>query len=126
MTQLTIHLRDEIAHRATALAALQGQAVEDYLCSIVEENIAEDPEAALKRMASFSDEDVLALADLRLTPEEDRRFSELLELNGEGTLSAAEKKELDDLAQLSTQGMLKKSLGWAEAVRRKLREPPQL
>ncbi len=126
MTQLTLHLRDEIARQATTLAALQGKAVEDYLAGIVEDNIAADPDAELKQLAMFSDEDVLALADLKLTPGEDQRLTELLELNGEGKLNAQQKAELDELVRLSMEGMLKKSLGWAEAVRRNLREPPQL
>jgi len=123
MTQLTLHLSDEIARQATTLAALHGQAVEDYLAGIVSENVAADPDAELKRLASFSDEDVLALADLKLTPEEDRRLHELLDLNNENRLTDADKRELDELMKIHDEGMLKKALGWAEAVRRKLRPP---
>jgi hypothetical protein len=123
MTELTLHLREEIAKRASEMAALAGQGVEEYLAGIVEENIAEDPDAELKQMASFSDEDVLALADLRLTEDEDRRLHELLELNREGQLAPQERRELDELMRLHDEGMLKKALGWAEAVRRNLRQP---
>ena len=66
----------------------------------------------------------MALADLKLTPEEDRRLGELLELNSEGQLPEELRDELNALVQLDADGMLKKSLGWAEAVRRGLRKSP--
>ena len=125
MTQVTINLRDEIAQQAIEIAALEGKAVEDYLANLVAESVAEDPDVALKKLASFSDADVLALADLRMSPEEDERLSELLDLNREGQLQPNQKRELDELMQIYSQGTLKKAMGWAEAVRRKLRPPLQ-
>ena len=124
MTQLTLNLRDEIARQAQTLAALEGKAVEEFLAGVVEQNLAEDPEAELRRLATLSDEDVLALADLAMTPHEDERLVELLEANSEGRLTPAERQELDALVRLNTEGMLKKSLGWAEAARRGLRQAP--
>jgi len=124
MTQLTLQLRDDIARQATTLAALQGKAVEDYVAGVIEQQLSADPNESLRRMQGLSDEDVLALADLKLAPDEDCRLSELLELNGEGRLCPAENEELDALMRLCEEGMLKKSLGWAEAVRRGLRKSP--
>ena len=46
---------------------------------------------------------------------------ELLDLNGEGRLTATQKRELVELMRIHDVRMLKKALGWAEAVRRKLR-----
>jgi len=124
MTQLTFQLSDEIVQQVRARAASEGMAVEEFLADLVKRDVARDPDEELRRMATLSDEDVLALADLQLSPEEDQRLTELLERNGEGQLEASEQQELEHLVRLSTEGMLKKSLGWAEAVRRKLREPP--
>jgi hypothetical protein len=126
MTQLSLELPDNIARQAMTLAALEGKGVEDYVVGIVQQKLTDDPTEALRKMESFSDEDVLALADLKLTPDEDRRLGELLELNSAGSLTPSQRDELDGLMRLNMEGMLKKSLGWAEAVRRKLREPPQL
>ena len=123
MTQLTLHLRDDVARQATTLAALEGKAVEDYLAGIVEQRLSADPQEALKQLETFTDEDVLAMADLRLSPEEDARLGELLALNQEGQLPPSGKRELDELMQIYDQGTLKKAMGWAEAVRRKLRKP---
>ncbi|HUE72306.1 MAG TPA: hypothetical protein VMP01_15585 [Pirellulaceae bacterium] len=59
-----------------------------------------------------------------MTPQEDERLAELLEANSEGRLTHAQRQELDALVRLNMEGMLKKSLGWAEAVRRGLRQAP--
>jgi hypothetical protein len=124
MTQLTLQLSDEIVRQVRARAESEGMEVEEFVADLVRRDVARDPDDELRRMAALSDAEVLALADLQLHPEEDQRLSDLLDRNGEGQLEAGEQEELEHLVRLSTEGMLKKSLGWAEAVRRKLREPP--
>ncbi len=122
MTQVILNLPDSIAEKALLRAALTG-GLEQYVTTLIADDVRSDPEQELKTLESFSDEDVLALADLRLTPQEDQRLHELLELNGEGQLTEDDKRELDELMKIHDEGMLKKSMGWAEAVRRKLRPP---
>jgi hypothetical protein len=122
MTQVILNLPDSIAEKVLVRAALTG-GMEQYVASLIADDVRSDPEQEAKMLASLSDEDVLALADLRLTPEEDQRLHELLELNGEGQLTVEQRRELDALMEIHDEGMLKKSMGWAEAVRRKLRSP---
>jgi hypothetical protein len=122
MTQVILNLPDGLAQQAMSRAALTG-GMEDYLAGLIARDVAGDPEQELRLMESLADEDVLALADLRLTPEEDRRLHELLELNSEGRLTAEDERELNELMKVHDEGMLKKAMGWAEAVRRKLRPP---
>ncbi len=72
-------------------------------------------------MVALSDDDVLALADLQLEHEADRRLSALLESQQAGTLSSAERSELLTLMQLYQDGLLRKAGALKEAVRRGLR-----
>lgn len=121
MTQLTVNLSDQAAQQAAALAALEGREVGEYVATIVEEKLLEDPEQELKVLASLSDEDVLAVADLKMPADEAARMSDLLDRNREGQLQPGEKEELDELMRDCMQGTLKKAMGLAEAVRRGLR-----
>ena len=125
MPQFTVNIADDVARQAHRLAALEGRAVEDYMAGIVELEIAADSHDEATLLASFSDDDVLALADLRMPEQDDHRLHELLDLNSEGQLSSAQEIELAELMRQYDEGMLKKAMGWAEAVRRKLRKPIQ-
>jgi hypothetical protein len=123
MTQLTLNISDNAAQQAYALAALEGRDVSQYVATMVEEKLLADPERDLKLLAAVSDEDILAMADLRMPSEESDRVSVLLDKNREGQLQAGEREELDELMRIYSEGTLKKAMGMAEAVRRKLREP---
>jgi hypothetical protein len=125
MSHLTVTLSDQALQQALVRAELEGRAVEEYVAQIVEEKLAGDDDSELALMASFSDEDVLAMADLRMSEEESRRASELLDLNREGTLDQGQRAELEQLMDAYMKGTLKKAMGLAEAVRRKLRPPLQ-
>ena len=73
--------------------------------------------------SDWSDEQVLALADLQLPAAEDERLSILLERQQEGPLSESEKSELGVLIAGYQSGLLRKASGLREAVRRGLRQP---
>ncbi len=74
-------------------------------------------------MQDMSDERVLALAELRLSDEDDERLSELLDRQQAGKLTAADRTELVLLIQRYEEGLLLKSEALAEAVARKLIPP---
>lgn len=82
--------------------------------------VSEVPELHVE---SMSDEEVLALADLRLSDEEDEELSELLALNREGEIDDVGMQRLNELMRIYQIGMLHKSQGLCEAVLRGLREP---
>jgi len=73
----------------------------------------------------LSDTEVLALAELRLTPTQEATLSELLTRNREGTLDAEGRRELDELMRLYEHGLLRKAQALRVAVQRGLREPLQ-
>jgi hypothetical protein len=98
------------------VAAQTRRSVEDVLAAWLESVVVERP------VEELSDDEVLALAELRLTDEQDARLSGLLERNLEGALDAAGQRELDEMMRLYEQGLLRKSQALKVAVRRCLRE----
>ncbi len=71
----------------------------------------------------LSDEEVLALADLKMDPVQNERLSELQARGKAEGLTEAERTELLTLLHIYQTGQLRKSEGLAEAVRRGLRQP---
>ena len=71
----------------------------------------------------MSNEQVLALADLRLPDEEDERLSDLLDSQQADALTDAERPELARLMQRYQEGLLLKAEALAEGVRRGLIPP---
>src|SRR5687768_17120060 len=125
MSHLTVAISEAALQEALLRAELEGRAVENYVGHMLEEKLTGDKERELALMASLPDEDVLAMTDLRMSEEESPRASELLEPNREGQLDPSQRAELDRYMDSYNQGMLKKALGLAEAVRRELRPPLQ-
>jgi len=124
MTQLTVDLPDDVAASLALMAASRGRNTLQLAADLIRSSVAENTvEKELQSLQGLSDEDVIAMADLRLTPDEDARLHELLELNGEDALSDQQRSELDDLMHVYDDAVLRKSMGLAEAVRRKLRAP---
>jgi hypothetical protein len=73
----------------------------------------------------LSDEEVMALADSKLSDEQDDRLSELLALQRESQLDEAGRLELAELMRVYEQGLLRKAQALRVAVERGLREPLQ-
>jgi len=71
----------------------------------------------------LSDEEVLALADLKMDPVQNERLAELQARGKAEGLTEAERAELLALLHIYQTGQLRKSEGLAEAVRRGLRPP---
>ncbi len=71
----------------------------------------------------LSDQDVIALADLKMDPVQNQRIGYLQAEGKMRGLNFAERYELLALLQIYQIGQLRKSEGLAEAVRRGLRKP---
>lgn len=70
----------------------------------------------------LSDDEVIALADLRFTNEQDEEFSDLLFMNREGELDDKGRERLNEYMKVYEKGMLRKSEALRIAVERGLRE----
>lgn len=124
-TQVVITLPDEIYHRAERLAQLIHRDVADILADTLALSLPPlslQPEA-VRPIMELSDEDVLALAELQMEPDQDRRLSVLLEGQQAGELTNAERPELLALMQLYQERLVRKAQALREAVRRGLRQP---
>lgn len=71
----------------------------------------------------LSNEQVLALTDLEMEPEQDTRLSELLNRQQAGTLNEDERPDLQALMQIYQEGLLQKAIALSEAVKRGLIQP---
>ena len=117
--QVTIQVSEHVIRQAAQVAAQTHQSVEDVLAAWLESVMTGRP------VEELSDDEVLALAELRLTEEQDASLSELLERNREGALDADGQRELDEMMRLYEHGLLRKSQALKVAVQRGLREPLQ-
>ena len=117
--QVTIQVSEQVIRQAAQVAAQTHQSVEDVLSAWLESVTTERP------VEELSNDEVLALADLRLTDEQDASLSELLERNRAGALDVNGQRELDEMMRLYEHGLLRKSQALKVAVQRGLREPLQ-
>lgn len=115
--QITIQVSEHVIRQAAQVAARTQRSVEDVLSAWLESVTAERP------VEELTDEEVLALTELRLTDEQDASLSDLLGRSREGALGADGQRELDELMRLYERGLLRKSQALKVAVQRGLLEP---
>lgn len=115
-------LPSDFAAQVTALASSSGCSRDDALRAVLRQS--QEWNDALVRM--WSDQAVLAAADLQLSPQQDERLSELLELQQASTITAEERAELANQMEIFKAAQLHKARGMVEAVRRGLRSAPAL
>ncbi len=118
--QITIEVSDQLARHAAQVASQTQRRVEDVLSEWLESLMTEMP------VETMSDEEVLALADLRLSDEQQSTLTDLLEQNREGSLDVDGRRRLDELMSIYERGLLRKSQALKVAVQRGLREPLRL
>ena len=87
--------------------------------------LADWPDWAVSELpvGELSDQEVLALAELQLAPEQQAALSELLVQNREGMLNAKGRHRLDEMMRIYEHGLLRKAQALRVAVQRGLREP---
>jgi len=86
-------------------------------------SLEEEPTAD-SYFSALTDAQVLALTHQQMDPAQDARLSILLERQQAALLNQTECAELDELMSNYEIGLLRKAEALAEAVRRRLREPP--
>jgi predicted transcriptional regulator len=129
-TQIILNLPDEVYKKAEHFAQLTNRAVVDILTQAIALSLSPvSPQSTpidSKETLCFSslpDEEVIALTELQMQPEQDQRLSELLYNQQAGTLANTEHSELLALMQVYQEKLLLKAQALREAVQRGLREP---
>jgi hypothetical protein len=124
-TQITITLSDDIYQRAELFARLANRDIASVLADTIQLSI---PSVSLNILdlppiADLPDEQVLALTELQMEPEQDARLSALLDRQQANLITDNERLELQALMQLYQEGLLRKATALSEAVKRGLLEP---
>ncbi|MBD2299342.1 MULTISPECIES: hypothetical protein [Nostocales] len=124
-TQITITLPDEIYQHAERFAKLANRDVASILADTIQLSIPSVRAEVnnLEPVSVLANEQVLALTELQMEPEQDSRLSELLERQQAGTITDNERPELQNLMQIYQEGLLRKATALHEAVKRGLIEP---
>jgi len=124
-TQIIITLPDEIYQRAELFAKLANRDVASVLADTIQLSIPSVRANVLdlEPIADVSDEQVLALTELQMEPDQDTRLSELLDRQQAGLLFEDERLELQSLMQIYQEGLLRKATALSEAVKRGLIKP---
>lgn len=129
-TQIILTLPDEVYKKAEHFAQLTSRDVADVLTqaialslSTIEPQPAPTDSRKSISVASLSDEEVIALTELQMEPDQDQRLSKLLYDQQAGILTDAEHPQLWALMQVYQEKLLLKAQALREAVQRGLREP---
>lgn len=121
--QVVVNLPEETYRRAKRLAQLTRRDVGDVLADTLALSLPSLAEGKAAPVQEMTDEQVLALAELRMSDADDERLSELLDGQQADDLTDDERSELARLMQRYQEGLLLKSEALAEAVARKLIPP---
>jgi predicted transcriptional regulator len=122
--EISIKLPDSLYRGVTHLAKTKKKSVSEIIKNAVKKSVAEETEILDRPLTGCSDEEVLALANLKMSEAENRRMSELLDKQREETITPLERNELDALFRVFQFGNLRKAEGIYEAVQRGLINTP--
>ncbi|MBE9099198.1 hypothetical protein [Vacuolonema iberomarrocanum] len=124
-TQITITLSDDVYQRVERFARLANRDIASVLADTIQLLMPSGGSDALdiEPIATLSDDQILALTNLKMEPDQDTRLSQLLDCQQAGLLSEDERSELQALMQIYQEGLLRKATALSEAVKRGLVEP---
>ncbi|MEH1786009.1 hypothetical protein [Nostoc sp.] len=125
-TEITLNLPDEVYRRAEHLAQMINRNVAEVLTEAIALYLSPvSPQSSdstlIPSVSSLSDDEVLALSELQMSPDQDYHLSELLDRQQAGTLTDAERPYLTALMQNYQEKLLLKAQALREAVQRGLR-----
>jgi hypothetical protein len=117
MVQITLNIPDQLAQEARFVAARTQRRVEDVLQEWLSHYMSERP------VETMTDEAVLKLSNMQMPDYQQQELSDLLELNRENKLTVGDRKRLDELMTIYSQGMIRKAEALKVAVERNLMAP---
>ena len=115
--EITLQVSENAWHYAKAVASQNKQRIDEVLSSWLEKFSSKID------VESLSDSEVLALAKLKMPLKQQRILHNLLEKNGEGELTNAEKHKLDAMMEDYEEATLRKAQALSVAVQRGLMKP---
>lgn len=122
--QVTLNVLDEHYRRAQKLAELTGRTVEEVLADWVNELVPDYPIERIEEILKLlPDVQVLRLANSMMGDEQQKRLSDLIELNRSGKLDDEGKAALDELLAEYHRGNMVKGHAIGEALQRGFMQP---
>jgi len=122
--EVTLNLPEKLYQNFSKLAEKKNRRVEDVIADKLQDDFSSELLDYEETLANWTDEAVLALANLKLPKEQANRMSELSELRRKGTASPVENSEFEMYLEIYNNANLRKAHGIAEAVRRSLISSP--
>lgn len=122
--EVTLNLPENVYRNFTELAEKKHRRLEDIITDKLQGDFSLENSDLLGTVAAWSDEDVLALANLKLPKEQAYRMSELSELEQRGLAGNVERSELEMYLEIYNNANLRKAYGIAEAVKRGIISSP--
>lgn len=122
--EISVKLPDDLYQGVSQLAKTKKKSVATIIKNAVRKAVNEESETLERPLAECSDDEVLALANLKMPKDQAERQSELLYKNQANTLTPLERNELEALLNVYQMGNLRKSQGIYEAVLRGLIKTP--
>ncbi len=123
--EINVKLPNNLYAGVSYLAKTKKKSVATIIKNAVEKAVNEEAETTERPLADCSDEEVLALANLKMPNEQAKRQSDLLYKNQAGTLTPLERNELEVQLYVYQIGNLRKAQGIAESVMRGLIKTPE-
>jgi hypothetical protein len=118
--EVTLNLPENVYRNFNKLAKKKHRRIEEVITDKLRDDFSFEDTDFEENVAGWSDEDVLALANLKLPKEQANRMSELSELEQRGVINNVEKSELGMYLEIYNNANLRKACGIAEAVKRGL------
>ena len=118
--EVTQNLPENVYRNFSKLAEKKHRRVEEVITDRLQDDFSAETVDFEDAVATWADEDVLALAKLELPKEQANRMSELSDLDGRGLIKTVEKSELEMYLEIYNNANLRKAYGIAEACKRGL------
>lgn len=125
MEIVKVELPDNLYKNFSRIAEQTNRRIDEVIADKLQADFSVENIENEQLLSNWSDKDVLALANLKLPPNQDKRISQLLEKQRESKITMNEKVELEGLMGLYNLANIRKSEGIVEAVKRGLISSPK-
>ena len=122
--EVTLNLPDNIYHSFQQLAEKTSRRIDEVITEKIKSEYVPAKNKQLENLETWTDEDILTLANLKLPKAQSNRMSKLLDFQQLGTITSAERRELEVYTELYQIATLHKAQGCLEAVNRGLIKTP--